>query len=52
MSNEIITCISLRSIFVEILKLIDSKCELTPNFGVLTLESTRVGTWENVATVS
>ncbi|KAI1724451.1 5'-AMP-activated protein kinase subunit gamma-2 [Ditylenchus destructor] len=51
-SNEILSFVCLRAIFVEILKLIDSKCALTPNLHTLTLDTLRLGTWTNIAWIS
>jgi CBS domain-containing protein len=51
-TNEILAFICLRQTFVEILKLIDSKAHLTPNFCQLTLEAARIGSWTKLAWVA
>lgn len=51
-NNEFLGLICLRSIFVEILKLFDSKCAgLKPDLRVITLEESKVGNWTNIISV-
>lgn len=53
-NQDVLSLLSLRQIFSEVvLKLIDSKCALTPNLRAITLESVRdrLGTWSNFAYV-
>ena len=50
-TNEVLSLVCLRAIFVEILKLFDSKCVLEPNLHLLTLEQTNIGTWGNITWV-
>jgi len=47
--NEVFSFVCLRSIFIEILKLLDSKCALVPDLHSLTLEKSRLGNWENIS---
>uniref|UniRef100_A0A915CQ33 CBS domain-containing protein n=1 Tax=Ditylenchus dipsaci TaxID=166011 RepID=A0A915CQ33_9BILA len=53
-SNEILSFICLRAIFVEIIKLLDSRCSLPPSvdFHCVTVGSLRLGTWTNIAWIS
>lgn len=54
-SQDALYLLCLRQIFSEvILKLLDSKCSLTPNLRGITLESIKdkIGTWSNLASIS
>jgi len=51
-TNEVLSLVCLRAIFMEILKLFDNKCVLEPNLHFLTLQETRIGTWSNIASLS
>lgn len=50
-TKEILSFVCLRQIFLEVLKLLDSKAHLTPNLCHLTLDATRVGTWTKLSWV-
>lgn len=53
-SQDALYLLCLRQIFSEvIIKLLDSKCSLTPNLRGITLESVKdkIGTWSNLASV-
>ncbi|KAH7728276.1 CBS domain containing protein [Aphelenchoides avenae] len=51
-TKEILSFVCLRQIFLEVLKLLDSKAHLTPNLCHLTLDATRVGTWTKLSWIS
>jgi len=50
-TDEVLSLVCLRAIFIEILKLFDNKCVLEPNLHFLTLKETQIGTWSNIASV-
>jgi hypothetical protein len=51
-TKEVMGVISLRPIFVEIMKMFEKSCSLTPNLHKLTLAETGLGKRSNLATVS
>lgn len=50
-TNELFCLLSLRPIFVEIAKLVSTKCCLSPNLNTLTLSQTKLGKWSQLTTL-
>lgn len=51
-TNEVLCLVSLRPVFMELSRLVQTKCCLSPDLTKLTLEHTRIGKREGIATVS
>lgn len=51
-TKEVMGVVSLRPIFIEIMKMFEKSCSLTPNLHKLTLDEVGLGKRKNLATVS
>ncbi|TKR80999.1 hypothetical protein L596_014952 [Steinernema carpocapsae] len=52
-NSDVLCLLSLRSVFQEtIVKLLESRCSLTPHLKQKTLQERALGTWDNVVTIS
>ncbi|CAD5234384.1 unnamed protein product [Bursaphelenchus xylophilus] len=50
-TNELFCLLSLRPVFLEIIKLVQTKCCLSPNLAKITLDEVKLGKWSGLATI-
>ncbi|CAD5229411.1 unnamed protein product [Bursaphelenchus okinawaensis] len=51
-TNALFCLLSLRPVFQEIIKLVQTKCCLSPNLNKVTLDEVKLGKWTSLATIS